>query len=79
VVQGQPGHKVHKTPSQAIAGFGFVYLLSQATEEAESRKIWFSGQPRYKSLQDPHLNRKELGMVGHVRQPSLQGKFKIGL
>jgi hypothetical protein len=39
MVQGQPGKKVGKTPSQPVAGCGGKYLSSELCEEAQFKQV----------------------------------------
>jgi hypothetical protein len=66
----QPDKKIHKTLSQAIAGCGGMCLSSQATWEAEIRRI-VDPPPTKKSLQDL-ISTEKAGplipaMVGNVK------------
>jgi hypothetical protein len=50
VVCGQPRQKVLETLFQPIAGHSGMHLSSQATREAEIRRIAVPGKLRQKSL-----------------------------
>jgi hypothetical protein len=55
VVSGQPRQKVHKIPSQPMAGGGDICLSLQQHEEAQIEGSW-SRQHRHKMR--PYLNNK---------------------
>jgi hypothetical protein len=49
-----------------------------ATFEAEIREDCVSRLAQAKNFMRPHFNRKKLGVVTHVCQPSYSRKLKIG-
>jgi hypothetical protein len=55
-----------------------VHLLSQATQEAEIRRITVPGQPCGKKFVRSHLNSKKLDMVAGFCHPSDGRKHQIG-
>jgi hypothetical protein len=67
-IQDQPGNKVHKTPSQAIAGPCGTGLTSQAVGGLHPEHCGFS-QPGQISLQDP-ISAESLDVVVCICHPN---------
>jgi hypothetical protein len=78
VVQGQPGQKYKRPPSQLIAGCSGARLSAQAMQEVEIRRIAMLGQP-LSYVCEPHFNRKKLGLVTCVCHSSNGGKPRVGV
>jgi hypothetical protein len=76
LVQGQPGQKVCKIPSQSIVGLHGTYSSSQLLWVAEIWRIWFQVTPRQKFVR-LNFNDKNVGMVTCACHPNCGGKLEI--
>jgi hypothetical protein len=66
VIQGWPGQRVSKTPSQPTVVCSGMCSSFQAMWEAEIRRIMVPGQPRQKKKYVRlHLNQKKMAHVCH--------------
>jgi hypothetical protein len=59
---------------QLIAGGSGTHLSSQATQKTEIGKFKDPGQPRQKSLQNPHINMCVVTCIHHLRDSR---KYKL--